>query len=85
MPRKTPLTLAKATKIGCDIAKSFYQDFVDHPEYRGSAFTWTRWVDMCFRYARAQAGMSNYTHDKQEIIATAAWMKARELIKEQKP
>lgn len=85
---KRPLTLEKAANIGKAFAKEFYQEFVDHPEFRGDRFTWAGWVNMCYSHAVSAGLLANYTKAKAADIARSAHREACKIVKtlvEQKP
>jgi hypothetical protein len=65
-------------------AESFFNDFFDHPEWRGKSFSWDEFPNMVKRYCYVQCPLSfsNLKKNEIEFISEQSKLNAIKLIKE---
>jgi len=73
----------KYSQHGIDWAEMLFRDFTEHPEWRGSKFSWKKFPDMAGGLARVNAALafhSRPTVEQQDKCGQAAHNRAMELI-----
>lgn len=76
--------IERAKEVGLSYANTFYNDFIEHPEWKGKNFKWSNLPSLVERMARAGVYMNfphNIKSDIKEIAAKTAFERAKELIK----